>query len=232
MFERALQKSAELVLRGGAGVQLPLASRYVNRLRRLHPDRTPEDIAQGLETRYKVFVTLSGTVAGLSAAVPGVGTLIGLAVSGVESVVFLEASALYAVSVGSVHGMQSMSPKRRRALVVGVVLGESGAEMLGKNASQSARDWASAVADHLPIVRNIDNAMAKRFIVQFIVRRGVLMFGKTLPAGIGAVIGAAGNRALANSVITNSHNIFGPTPATWADVDHPEPVVEPATTKA
>ncbi|WP_405495807.1 hypothetical protein [Nocardia sp. NBC_00511] len=219
MFERAVQKSVELVLRGGTNVQVPLASRYVDRLRRKHPERTPDDIAQALATRYKVLVTASGTIAGLSAAVPGVGTLIGLAVSGVESVFFLEASALYAVSVGTVHGFESISPKRRRALVVGVVLGESGAELLGKNASQSARDWATAVADHLPIVRSIDNAMAKRFIVQFIVKRGVLVFGRTLPAGIGAVIGAVGNRALANSVITNAHNTYGPPPATWADAD-------------
>ncbi|NNH71553.1 hypothetical protein HLB23_17050 [Nocardia uniformis] len=215
MFERTLQKSVELVLRAGSGVQAPLAAKYVGRLRRLHPDRTPEDIAQGLETRYLVLVTTSGTLAGLSAAVPGVGTLIGLAVSGVESVFFLETSALYAASVGAVHGMDKMPPKQRRAVVAGVVLGESGAEMLGKTASQSARDWATALGDKLPVVRSIDNSMAKRFIVQFIVKRGVLMFGRVLPAGIGAVIGAVGNRALGKAVVANAHRTFGPAPATW-----------------
>ncbi|MEV6772185.1 hypothetical protein AB0N05_26505 [Nocardia sp. NPDC051030] len=217
MFERVLQKSTELVLRTGAGIQAPLAAKYVERLRRKHPSRSPEDIAQGLQTRYLTLVTISGTVAGLTAAVPGVGTLIGLAASGVDAVFFLEASALYAVSAGAVHGMASMPAKQRRAVTVAVVLGETGAEMLGKNASQSARDWATAVADHLPIVRNIDNALAKRFIVQFIVKRGVLMFGKTLPAGIGAVIGGLGNRALGKTVITNGRNVFGPTPENWPD---------------
>lgn len=218
MFERAVQKSVEVVLRAGSGIQAPLAAKYVDRLRRRHPSRSPEDIAHGLETRYLILVTTSGTLAGLSAAVPGIGTLIGLAVSGVESVFFLETSALYAASMSAVHGMESIPPKQRRALVAGVVLGESGAEMLGKNASQSARDWASTLADRLPVVRNIDNAMAKRFITQFIVKRGVLMFGRTLPAGIGAVIGAVGNRALGKAVIANAHNTFGPAPENW---DHP-----------
>ncbi|GAB0101861.1 hypothetical protein JMUB6875_08270 [Nocardia sp. JMUB6875] len=219
MFERALQKTVEMVLRGGTGVQAPLASKYVSRLRRLHPDRTPEDIAGGLEARYLTAVTLSGTVAGLSAAVPGIGTFIGLAVSGVESVFFLEMSALYAVATGSVHGLESVSPKQRRALVVAVVLGESGTEVLGKGASQSARDWANVVADRLPVVRSMDNAMMKRFIVRFLVRRVILMFGKTLPAGLGAVIGALGNRALAKGVIANAHTTFGPPPATWSGAE-------------
>ncbi|MET9492216.1 hypothetical protein [Nocardia sp. NPDC006630] len=217
MFERALQKSVEMVIRGGTGIQAPLAAKYVGRLRRKHPGRSPEDITHGLEWRYLTIVTVSGTVAGLSAAVPGVGTLIGLAVSGVESVFFLEASALYAASMSAVHGMESLPPKQRRTLIAGVVLGEAGSEMLGKSASQSARDWATVVADKLPVVRNIDNAMAKRFIGGFIVKRGVLMFGKTLPAGIGAVIGGVGNHALGKTVITNAHNTFGSAPENWAD---------------
>ncbi len=217
MFERALQKSVELVLRGGTGVQAPLATRYVERLRRRDPSRSPEDLARGLESRYLLLVTASGTAAGLSAVVPGIGTLIGLAVSGVESAFFLEASAFYALSTGALYGLESMSPRQRRALVVGVVVGESGAELLGKRAGESAKDWASAVADKLPVVRSIDNSLARRFIVQFIAKRGVLLFGKTLPVGLGAVIGATGNRALARSVITNAHNMFGPSPVNWPD---------------
>lgn len=211
MFENALQKSVELLLRGGTGIQAPLAAESVRRLQHRFPDRSPEDIEKWLESGYLIVVTASGTVAGLSAAVPGVGTLIGLAVSGIDSIFFLEASALYAASVGAVHGMESMSPNQRRALIVAVVLGESGAEMLGRNASQSARDWAATVADKLPLVRNIDNAMAKRFIVQFIAKRGVLMFGKSLPMGIGAVIGAAGNFTYGRAVVANAQRTFGPS---------------------
>ncbi|UGT42212.1 hypothetical protein LTV02_01930 [Nocardia yamanashiensis] len=219
MFEKMLQKSVEVVLRGGTSVQVPLATRYVGRLRRKHPDRTPADLAGGLETRYLTVVTVSGALAGLSAAVPGVGTLIGLVVSGFESVFFLEASAMYAVSAGTVHGIENLPPKQRRAMVVTVVLGEAGAEMLGKNASQSARDWASVVADHLPVIRNIDNALARKFIVSFLAKRAVLLFGKTLPAGIGAVIGGVGNRAMAKTVVANARNSFGPPPARWGQAD-------------
>ncbi|AHH20529.1 hypothetical protein NONO_c57510 [Nocardia nova SH22a] len=217
MFERVVQKSVETMLRAGTGVQAPLAAKYVDRLRRRHPERTPGDIERGLQWRYLAAVTTSGTLAGLSAAVPGIGTIIGLGVSGLESVFFMEASALYAVSVGELHGMSAMSQQQRRALVVAVVLGEGGAELLGKSAGQSAKDWASAVADKLPVVRSIDNPMARRFVVGFIAKRGALLFGRALPAGIGAIIGGTGNFALGRAVLANAGNAFGTAPADWHD---------------
>lgn len=217
MFERVLQKSGEVLVRAGTGVQAPLAEKYVDRLRRKHPQHTPVDIERGLQWRYLGVVTASGTVAGLSAAVPGVGTLVGLAASGVESVFFMEASALYAVSVGELHGMRAMTDQQRRALVAAVVLGEGGAQLLGKGAGQSAKDWASAVADKLPVVRSIDSPMARKFIVSFIAKRGALMFGRVLPAGIGAVIGGTGNYALGRAVLANAQRTFEPAPASWPD---------------
>lgn len=215
MFERVLQKSGEVLVRAGTGVQAPLAAKYVDRLRRKHPERTPADIERGLQWRYLGAVTASGTIAGLSAAVPGVGTLVGLAASGVESVFFMEASALYAVSVGELRGMRSMRPEQRRALVVAVVLGEGGAQLLGKGAAQSAKDWASAVADKLPVVRSIDNPMARKFVVGFIAKRGALLFGRALPMGLGAIIGGTGNYALGRVVLANAERTFESAPATW-----------------
>lgn len=217
MFERVVQKSVETFVRAGTGVQEPLAAKYVGRLRRKHPERTPEDIERGLRWRYLGAVTVSGTLAGLSAAVPGVGTIIGLAASGVESVFFMEASAFYAVSVGELHGMRTMSQQQRRALVVAVVLGEGGAQLLGKGAGQSAKDWASAVADKLPVVRSIDNPMARKFVVGFIAKRGALLFGRALPAGLGAIIGGTGNYALGRAVLANADRTFESAPKSWPD---------------
>lgn len=216
MFERVVQKSVETMVRAGTGVQAPLAAKYVARLRRRHPERTPDEIERGLQWRYLAAVTASGTLAGLSAAVPGVGTVIGLAASGAESVFFMEVSALYAVSVGELHGMPSMTPQQRRALVVAVVLGEGGAQLLGKGAGQSAKDWASAVADRIPVVRSIDNPMARRFVVGFIAKRGALLFGRALPAGIGAIIGGTGNFALGRAVLANAGRTFE-SPASWPE---------------
>lgn len=217
MFERVVQKSVETMVRAGTGAQAPLAAKYVARLRRRHPERTPGDIERGLQWRYLAAVTTSGTVAGLSAAVPGIGTLVGLFASGVESIFFLEASAFYAVSVGELHAMPAMAPQQRRALVAAVVLGEGGAQLLGKGAGQSAKDWASAVADKLPVVRSIDNPMARKFIVGFIAKRGALMFGRVLPAGIGAIIGGTGNYALGRAVVANAGRTFEAAPAEWPE---------------
>ena len=46
------------------------------------------------------------------------------------------------------------------------------------------------------------------------------MFGKVIPAGIGAAVGAFGNRALAKTIIENAHQAFGPAPDKF-----PDPVV-------
>ncbi len=46
-------------------------------------------------------------------------------------------------------------------------------------------------------------------------RRAALMAGKVVPAGIGAVIGGVGNRAMGKSTITNARKAFGPAPVVW-----------------
>ncbi|OOK78794.1 conserved membrane domain protein [Mycobacterium kansasii] len=41
------------------------------------------------------------------------------------------------------------------------------------------------------------------------------MFGKLLPAGIGAVIGAIGNRLVGKKLVRNARSAFGAPPARW-----------------
>ncbi|RMI30932.1 hypothetical protein [Nocardia stercoris] len=216
MFERAVAHTMEFVVRRGTGVRDPLAARYLERLRRKHPDRSPAEIERGLETRYLVAVTAGGAVAGLVAAVPGVGTILGFAVAGLESVLFLETSALYATALGQLHDVEPLPPGDKRLLLSQVVFGIGGAELMyGQSAAHAAKDWAAKVGDRVPGIRSIENPLLKQYAVRFLVRRGLLLFGSALPAGIGAVIGATGNHALGRAVVTNARDTFGPAPAYW-----------------
>ncbi|MBF6327242.1 hypothetical protein [Nocardia transvalensis] len=215
MFKGGLEKAVVSLLDNGSQLQAPAVAKYVDRLRRAHPDESPAQIVERLERQYLTTVTGSGTAVGATAAVPGVGTIASLAAMGAETAFFLEASALFTLAVAAVHGIAPEDSERRRALVLGVVLGETGMEIVEQSVGRSAKNWGTLLANRIPGIRGMNDSLLKRFIVQFIAKRSALMVGKVLPAGIGAAIGGFGNRTLGKSVITNAHNAFGPAPRTW-----------------
>jgi hypothetical protein len=53
------------------------------------------------------------------------------------------------------------------------------------------------------------------------------MFGKLLPVGIGAIIGAIGNRMVGKKLVRNSRSAFGPAPERWPVSLHLLPAIEP-----
>jgi hypothetical protein len=224
MFEAGLEKAVVSGLDNASQLQAPAVAGYVERLRRAHPEESPAQLVARLERQYLTTVTGSGTAVGATAAVPGVGTLTALAAMTAETVFFLEASALYTLSVAAVHGIAPDDAERRRALVLAVVLGESGMEIVEHNVARSAKNWGTLLANRIPGISAMNDSLLKRFVVQFIAKRSALMLGKVIPAGIGAAIGGFGNRSLGKTVIANSHQAFGPAPRSW-----PEPIVIDAT---
>ncbi|MFD6157299.1 hypothetical protein ACFWF7_21555 [Nocardia sp. NPDC060256] len=201
MLRKFLDKGVVSLIDRSARVQAPLVGKYTGFVRGRHPSESPEQIVDRLGRHYSIVVTASGVVVGLTAAVPGVGTLIGLAAAGADTLFFLEASTVYAVGATEVSGRKAAAPP---PLVSAVVIGQAGTESLGA-AGRSAKQWDTKLANKLPIIRRMGDSPIKRFLVQFIVKRGALAFGKVIPAGIGAVVGGVGNYALARSVIKNLH---------------------------
>ena len=76
--------------------------------------------------------------------------------SGVETAGFLEASALFAQSVTEVHGIAVVEPERARTLVMAMMLGNGGQELLAQFASEAAGRgsrsayWGELVTKSLP----------------------------------------------------------------------------------
>ncbi|MBC7303694.1 MAG: hypothetical protein H5T78_22435 [Nocardia sp.] len=191
-----------------AQAQAPVVNRYVDWLSRRHPDDAPVEIVQRLSRQYLVVVTASGVTVGLTAAVPGVGTLIGLGATGVDTLVFLEASSVLSVGAAAAYGLDPEDP-RQAHLVSKVVLGEAGTKVLDETAGHKTGQWLSVVTDHIPGLASMPDSPAKRFIVNYLVKRTLLLFGTLIPAGIGAVIGGAGNNALGRLVIANVYRNLG-----------------------
>ncbi|MGV7637388.1 hypothetical protein PJI23_33745, partial [Mycobacterium kansasii] len=53
----------------------------------------------------------------------------------------------------------------------------------------------------LPGLGNLNKQLMKMFSRRFLAKKSPLILGKLLPAGIGAVVGAGGNRVLGKGVI-------------------------------
>jgi len=67
--------------------------------------------------------------------------------------------------------------------------------------------------------------MLKYFVKRFTLKRGALLFGKLLPVGIGAIIGAIGNRLVGKKIVRNARTAFGPAPARWPVTLHVLPPI-------
>ncbi|MBF6299415.1 hypothetical protein IU459_17970 [Nocardia amamiensis] len=215
MLKGAFEKTVVELLDTGSRLQAPAVAKYVDRIRRSHPDETPAQIIERLEKQYLLAVTGSGGAVGATAALPGVGTIAAVAAVSAETTFFMEASAVFTLAVAAVHGISPQDQEQRRALVLAVVLGESGMEIVQKTVGTSAKNWGTVFANRIPGLSSMNDSLLKRFIIRFITKRAALMAGKVLPAGIGAVIGGAGNRALGKATVTNARNAFGPPPVVW-----------------
>ncbi|MFF0543981.1 hypothetical protein [Nocardia thailandica] len=188
--------------------QAPLADSYVAWLGRRHPDRSTQELTRRLERQYLGVVTTSGVAVGLSAVIPGVGTVLGVVLSFADSAIFLEASALLGSGIAAAYGVDD-GDSRRRHMVSEIVLGKAGTSALQQTAGHSSKQWFSVVVDRVPGLASMPDSPAKRFLVNFLLKRTLLLFGSVVPAGVGAVIGGTGNYALGNSVINNVHRSLG-----------------------
>ena len=202
-------------------IHRPVVLAHIRSIRRRNPHASPEQIVRILEKRYLAAVTAGGAAVGATAVIPGVGTGITLALSGVETAGFLEATALFTQSVSEVHGIAVEDPERARALVMTMMLGREGSDLVRQLADQvtgsgTARTtyWGQLITNSLPraVLGPLTDRLKSAFLRQFATRGSASLLGKALPFGIGAVIGGAGNHILGKKVMHTSRLAFGPAP--------------------
>lgn len=203
-------------------VQRPLVIAHIRSIRLRSPQATPTQIVRILETRYLAAVTAGGAAVGATAVVPGIGTGVTLALSGVETLGFVESTALFAQSVAEVHGIPVESPDRARALVMALMLGKEGVDLVAQLAKQASGRgagrqsyWGEVVTKSLPraAMGPLVDGLKRSFTRQFAAKGGASFAGKALPFGIGAAIGGAGNHLLGRRVVVSSRKAFGVAPA-------------------
>lgn len=216
-------------------VQRPLVLAHIRSIRLRHPAATPVEILTLLERRYLTAVTTGGAAVGATAVIPGITTGVTLALSGVETAGFVESTALFAQSVAEVHGISVTDPDRARALVMTLMLGQEGVDLIrqlagqvsGKGAGRPAY-WGELVTKSLPraAVGPLADRLKSTLIRRLAAVGGASFVGKALPFGVGAVIGGAGNHVLGRRVLTSSRRAFGLPPQTLPAELEPVPGAE------
>lgn len=198
-------------------LQAPAVTKYVNSLKAAHPDETPAQIIRRIEKLYLNAVTGSGSAVGATAAIPGVGTMTALGAMTGETALFLEASALLALAIAEVHGIPVHDSERRKTLVLAVSLGEEGVVALGRLVGIRGGALRRLGGAAIPggWLTKLNKTLINKLTKKYAIKRAPLIFGKLMPAGIGAVIGGVGNRALGRKVITNAREAFGTPPTSW-----------------
>lgn len=214
---QGVERGIDLVL----AIQRPIVLAHLRGIRRRVPNATPDQLVRILERRYLTAVTTGGAAVGATAVIPGISTGITLALSGVETAGFLEATALFAQSVAEVHGIPVENPDRARALVMTLMLGREGVDLVRQFAGQAsgsgpARNvfWGELITNSMPkaLMGTVVERLRHVFIRQFAVRGGAGIIGKAIPFGIGAAIGGTGNHLLGRKVLQQSRLAFGPPP--------------------
>jgi hypothetical protein len=212
---KVLKAAVERALR----VQQPLVAAHIAKVRKNKPGATPAEVVAALDKQYLLTVGGTGAAAGGVAFVPGVGTAASLATGAAEAVAALDASVLYALAVAEVHGLPMEDVERRRALVLAVVLGEGGTKLMEKVTGSGSKPWAHELSRALPLGKlgPVNQTLVRWFVKRYAARQGALAFGRALPLGAGAVIGAVGNVATARAVIHSTRRAFGPPPPAWPE---------------
>ena len=216
-----LTPTAEGFLTRAVTVQRPLVLANLRHLRKNHPTLTNRELALELEKEYVRVMTGSGAAIGATAAVPALGTVASLGLSAVATGGFLETSALYAQSMAELSGISTADPQRAQVLVMGIMLGEEGRQLIGELSDQADGRGIGPYSTLVPI-RSLATSssmgglvfdqLKRQFVRRFFIRQGTTMLGRAIPFGIGAVVGGAANRMMAKQIVTTANRTFGELP--------------------
>lgn len=212
------KKTLTVALDKGIAVQQPTVEKYIVRAKQRKPTATPSEVVRSLELQYLSAVIALGGASGASAAVPAVGTGVGLMVNVVEIGAFIETSALFCLAISDVHGVHIEDLERRRTLLMAVLMGNGGSQMVEKMAGKTGPYWAKSFVKAVPMakINAVNKVLGPRFITKYGTKQGTLVLARDLPFGIGAAIGAGGNAALGRMTVSGARRAFGPAPPEWA----------------
>lgn len=209
---------ALLLLDQVLSAQAPLVERHIERLRRNRPDATPQQIVKRLNSELRATIIGGGAGVGAVAATRKMGLKGTLVISSGEKVAALGAAALYVLSRAELQGVQLDDIERRRTLVMGVLLGNAGLESIHQVAERTGQHWAKHLVKNIPLekIRVVNNVLGPNFVTKYGTKQGIVVLGRVIPRGVGAVIGGAAGVMSSQTIIKAADLAFGAAPESWA----------------
>jgi hypothetical protein len=197
--------------------QRALVEKNIARALQRNPGATPEQAIRSLERMYVSAIAGTGVVVGATAAAPGIGTGLAMALTAGETVSSLELGVLFALSLAEVHGVPIDSLERRRTIVMGILLGEAGPAAISKVAGRVGPHWARQSVARVPAeaLRQINRILTRNFVTKYGTKQGVIVLGRVAPFGFGALIGGGMGAAGAYAVVKAGRRAFGEAPVSW-----------------
>ncbi|HJC68422.1 hypothetical protein [Brachybacterium sp. EE-P12] len=192
-------------------VQAPLARTYVAHLRAKHPGATDRQLLEKVTARFTALTTATGAGIGGVAALPGLGTAAAVGLTVGEGLSFAESCAFLTLAAADIHGVDMTDRDSRRLVLMGVLGGERGAEIIAKALGRQGLRWNSVLGGGGGFLPGLVSSQITRYVRRRVVSRtGGLWIARLLPFGIGALLGGIGARVVARSVVEALLEIFGP----------------------
>lgn len=207
------------VLNSATTIPTSQVRKYVDSVRNRNPEATPERIVEILSSQFKTLLQSTGGAVGATAAIPTIGTATALALTAADLATFFASAGMYSLAVAEVYGVDTEDPERRKALLLASVLGNHGAKTVASLGNAPMSRWGTALMTSMPksTIKQVNSVLTSRFVKRKLASHSGLALGRVVPFGIGAVIGVAGGRALAHTVITQTKQAFGPAPTSFSD---------------
>jgi len=195
--------------RYGAAEQLVADTR-----RRLGAAADVDQVVDAIVKKYTRELAAVAAVSGGTAAVPGVGTSVSLAMASADLAYTMGRLAEMVLAIGVAHGHDAQSFEARKTWVLavlgmgrGAVVGVDG--LAGRVGSEGgARLVTSITSTQLD---KVNSKLATKLLTKLTTEQAALRMGRVLPFGIGAGVGAAGNAMIVRSIGRAAREFFGPT---------------------
>ncbi|GAA2669634.1 MULTISPECIES: hypothetical protein [Actinosynnema] len=71
------------------------------------------------------------------------------------------------------------------------------------------------------VIRALERVLGRNFITKYGTKQGIVVLGRAVPFGIGAVIGGGAGATAAALTVRAARHAFGPAPQTWPEPPRP-----------
>lgn len=98
-----------------------------------------------------------------------------------------------------------------------VMLGDAGAAGVATVAERTGQHWARQVVTRIPTAKilSVNKVLGKNFVTKYGTKQGIVVLGRVIPFGIGAVIGGGANAFFSHGIIKASNRAFGTASDPW-----------------